>query len=354
MLEKLKNFKETILEKLRRKNVEEVTEPPGEVTESPEAEVTELPEEPEINENKPAYARGFGEVEEESQSNWLSGDKEHPAFHVFLYLVNFASLGFIIYGVIRVYFELIDKFFPSKEAEVALAIFDQEALQLALVYLLVGLPIYYTVSILINEKLIKGEINPQSKIRKLFIYLALAIFTIAMMGSLAGLFFNFLNGELARKVYLKTFILLAVLIFFFVRHFWDVRRKEFGRKVFYSLASASLLITFSGLILGLIVIDSPTVIRQKRADNQKIEKMKDLTFMIEDFYEENKKVPRIRKNEITPTEGLEYKEIDKKNYKLCAEFNHSNQNEPMEEYKDEMWRHPKGIHCFEMNVTRVR
>ncbi|MDD3498217.1 MAG: DUF5671 domain-containing protein [Candidatus Moranbacteria bacterium] len=279
-----------------------------------------------------------------------NSEKTNPAFHLFLYLAMFFSLGFVVFGAVGSFFALIDKTFES-----AVESFYQESLRSAIASLVIAIPAYYSILFIINNKLAKGEIEPDSGIRKAISYLAIFVFFAMSIGSLVSLLFGYLNGELAEVSFLKTLVFLAISALMFAFYFWEIKRASFSKKVFDIYFSLSLLIAFSAVATGFAIVDSPRVTREKKQDREIIEAMENARQRIENFYFNNGK---LMESEEFENIGLEkdvrekiiYNISGDKEYELCSRFNYSSEDGYIYDYLKNEWRFPAGDHCFKLRI----
>jgi len=219
----------------------------------------------------------------------------------------------------------------------------------------IAIPAYYSILFIINNKLAKGEIEPDSGIRKAISYLAIFVFFAMSIGSLVSLLFGYLNGELAEVSFLKTLVFLAISALMFAFYFWEIKRASFSKKVFDIYFSLSLLIAFSAVATGFAIVDSPRVTREKKQDREIIEAMENARQRIENFYFNNGK---LMESEEFENIGLEkdvrekiiYNISGDKEYELCSRFNYSSEDGYIYDYLKNEWRFPAGDHCFKLRI----
>lgn len=279
-----------------------------------------------------------------------NSEKTNPAFHLFLYLAMFFSLGFVVFGAIGSFFSLIDKTLESIAES-----FYQESLRSAIASLVIAIPIYYPILFIINKKLSKGEINPDSVVRKAISYLAIFVFFAMSIGSLVSLLFGYLNGELAEVSFFKTLVFLAISALMFAFYFWEIRRTSFSKKVFDIYFSLSLLIAFSAAATGFAIVDSPTVTREKKQDREIVEAMENARQRIENFYFNNGKLMGSEEFEDIGLEKdvrekITYNILGDKEYELCSRFNYSSEDGYIYDYLKNEWRFPAGDYCFKLRI----
>jgi len=279
-------------------------------------------------------------------------EKKHPAFHLFLYLVSFLSLGFVVAGVITIYFQVINKFVsePARVSDVVSSgLLDQCALKFGISSLLVASAVYYVIIWTINSKLKKEEIRQDSAVRKFITYFALVAFSAMAIGSVVALIYNYLDGELTSKFFLKILVFFIVSVFFFGFYLWEIRRKVFSGKNFQFFYVVSILLSVSALVLGFVVVDSPRISREKKIDSELESRMRSMDSSISSFYFKEKRLPSSEKNELKTGEGIEYKISGDTEFELCGSFLQP-KNEPGT--FESRWNHPAGRHCFKINVLR--
>lgn len=324
-----------------------------------------------------------------------SEEKSNPAFHLFLYLVSFLSLGFMVFGILVSFFQAINKFIPDSllDGNTGGNYFDNDVMKFGLSALIVTIPIYYGVLFLLNKKLERRDIFENSPVRKVITYLALVAFSAMAIGSLVTLLYTYFDGELTTRFVLKTIAFFVVSVFFFSFYFWEIRRAKFSDDKFNKLFAVSLLLAVGALVLGFFVIDSPKVAREKRQDNTTIQHIRnaarivtseyrgddkfdvnsnqgpqnrekialemakngsspaEIEAFIEKFYPskeaEEKQLPKLEDVAYKIDKSVTYKPLDDGTFELCADFKReaTEDGERWDTNRDK-WSHPKGNHCF--------
>lgn len=324
-----------------------------------------------------------------------SNEKQNPAFHLFLFLVSFLSLGFMVFGILVSFFQAVNKFFPDsfKGRNFSSSYFDNDLMKFGLSSLIVTIPIYYGVLFLLNKKLEKKEIEEDSLVRKGITYLAMVAFSAMAIGSLVALLYSYFDGELTTRFVFKVMAFLVVSLFFFGFYFWEIRRVEFSKNSFNKLFFSSLVLTSIALILAFFVIDSPKTAREKRADGALIDNMREASRIVSNKYKgkdyftkdntqnilnkerivlemtknknSSEEIQKVLENlygemevdvkELPKAEDIvgqisknvSYQPLEDSKYKLCGNFKRTAKEDgayPRE--NNEKWSHPKGNHCF--------
>ena len=290
------------------------------------------------------------EIEKTIPAGEKGNEKVQPAFHLFLYLASFFSLGFLISGIINVYFELVNKYVEDP------ALLDQFSsgsqfndgnVKFGLAALVIASIVYFPIMYLINKKLSKGEIRSDSLVRKFLTYIALFILTAITIGSLAVLFYDYLTGELTGNAFGKITIFFLTALFFAAFYFWEIRRKEFMEKSFRIFYGAAIVIALSGLITGLVIGDSPTMAREKKIDSSLVSEMQNMKSNIENLYDNNKKLPAVQEIQKSAKFEIKYIVKNEKEYQLCGKFL---QIRDKKDFYMKEWNHPAGNYCFTFNI----
>lgn len=288
----------------------------------------------------------------------------------FFYLLVLVGLGFTGVSTGKILFEIINASFPEAVSDFN-SIFSQDSLRFAFSSVIVAAPIYWYASHRINEDLRQGILAVDSRIRKWMTYLLLLVAVMIMMGSLIGLLNTFLSGELTTKFILKVFAAFVIAGLVFSYYGYDLKRTDFQRRtILNSFTVVYWLIIFGVLVSGFQYLDPPTLLRMKREDQERIDRLSIIQSEIDQYYQEEKKLPdslqklekRLFSEQLTdPVTGapFSYEIISQKEYRVCGDFSLSNEFEFSDpavwgRYKpypyDGSWKHGTGKSCFERKV----
>lgn len=292
----------------------------------------------------------YMEMEKITTTEERGNEKINPAFHLFLYLSSFFSLGFLIAGLLTTLFQFVNKYVPDSalgKDVYAISAFDDSALKVGISMLLIASLVYFTTAYLVNKKLGKSEIRPDSIVRKFITYIALFVLVAISIGSLATLFYNYLTGELTSNSFGKIIAFFLVNGSFAFFYFKEIRRKDFAGKMFDNFFYGALGVVAIAFISGIAVADSPAVTREKKIDQSVVSEMQNMNSNIEIFFSNNKRLPKADEIEKSAKFAIEYKIDNDRVYELCAEF-----LQPQEkvDFYLKQWNHPAGKHCFKLNI----
>lgn len=300
---------------------------------------------------------------------------------IFTNFFSLIVLSICITSIITLYFGVIDKYFPDKLNnniyQYALSyLTNNSAIHYAIASLIIAFPLYF----LLLQYWLKIFDSPnimESKISKWLTYLVLLIAAGTIVGDFIVVIYNFLEGGLTARLFLKvlTVFILAGLVFGF--YFFERKRvqyqKEVNRIIFLSfLFSASTLVVI-GIIFGFLVSGSPGEARLMKGDQEKIQNLIQIAQGVNSFSQSKYRLPTNLaelKNDVSykrylgnvPEEKLgdyEYNIVSETTYELCSTFNISTlddkkyNNEPnYYNYGDDKWtKHAKGRDCKKYTVT---
>jgi hypothetical protein len=211
----------------------------------------------------------------------------------------------------------------------------------------------------------KGEI----KVRKWLVYLTIFLSAILMIGDLVAVVYNFLDGELSARFYLKALVVLVVAGGVFGYYYYDLRRKagESAAKLnmFSWIASLAVLAIAVG---AFFVVGSPSTQRNIRFDEQRLGSIQNLTYAVEQYYAAKEALPSSL-NDLNVLGGgypmkdpetsalYEYRKTGDLSYELCANFALSSQEIEKYEHSYERifpaggdWSHGVGRSCFARTI----
>ncbi|EKE19114.1 MAG: hypothetical protein ACD_9C00133G0002 [uncultured bacterium] len=295
-------------------------------------------------------------------SNTLQPEK-NSAHDLFLYLVVFLSLGFVSFGEGAILFGFINKFIAAEKLYMSSLDFYQGSVKFGIAALLIAGPIFFLVSWIISRRIREEKISLDSIIRKWLTYIVLFFAAATIIGDLITLVINFLSGDYTASFLLKVFVVLLIASGIFGYYFWDMRRTETSssiNKIAMYVCAAVVLMTF---VAGFFIIDSPKVSRQKKLDQQVLNRAQSVDNSIQNYFSETGKLPhKIEDLQTTRystgeqnLEKISYKVTDSNGYELCADFIRSNlEDTDFENVYTKEWKHGEGNFCFKRTVLNKR
>lgn len=289
-----------------------------------------------------------------------------PKF-AFFYLLSLVALLFMALSTGMVVFQIINKFIPEA-AGFHSGSYSSGPLRFAISALVVSIPVFYAVTSRIYKALYSGDLEPDAAIRRWLTYLILLVTSVVMIIWVIMTVNSFLDGELTLKFALKflTVLIIAGTVFGF--YLYDIKRENIrGEKdpVTRIFFWASLIAVLGVFVSGLLVVESPWEARAKRLDQQVLQDLSYLNSQIDRYYKEEEALPadleqltesslyRVSDEDMTDPETgerYEYEVTGEKEYRLCADFRTSGQDED-NYYLNREWPYEEGYNCFDLEVS---
>src|SRR3989344_6187531 len=290
---------------------------------------------------------------------------------VFLHLLSIGTLYFSAFWFIQLLVGLIDVAFP----DLLNPYFDAgSGIRWAIASLVIIFPVHIWIMRFLNRDIKAAPEKAELKIRKWLLYLTLFLAAILIIGDLVAFIFNFLDGELTVRFFLKVLSVLAVAAAVFGYYLYDLRKKtgEFssGAKMFVWITSGVVL---AAIITAFFVAGSPFKQRQVRFDEQRVNHLQTIQSEIVNYWQGKEKLPAslddLRdsiKGFVPPVDPetdipYVYRVKDTLSFELCANLNLSSQEAQIGKTKavppmynggfaNENWNHVKGEQCFERTI----
>jgi hypothetical protein len=296
----------------------------------------------------------------------------HAAKFAFFYLLSLFALIFTALPVGMIIFQVINKFIPDT-LDLYQGRFSMEALKFAISAIVIATPIYYVTMRQIVNSIRTGKLDKDSAVRRWLTYFILFATSVVSIVWLISTVNTFLNGDLTIKFMLKALTAIGISAVIFSYYLLDIRRDDIPKpdKLTQIFFVGSLILVIAAFVTSLFIVDSPAETRNKRYDNQVVNNFSQISYEIDNYYENNGSLPAsledlsgsqpyFRQEIITDSESKEvyqYEVVDEKNYKLCANFKSSNLEDDGNYYNDynkDEWPHEAGEKCFDREVRTNR
>src|SRR3989344_3859652 len=208
------------------------------------------------------------------------------------------------------------------------------------------------------------------KVRKWLLYLTLFLAAGLIIGDLVAVVYNFLNGELSVRFYLKVLAILFVAGAIFGYYLYDLKRApgEAHERRAKWLILGALAVMAAIVIAGFWVAGSPFKQRQVRLDQQRISDLQAITYQVEQYWAAKRVLPASLESLSALGGGLQlkdretgepyiYRTVGELEYELCADFSLSSAAAERYEYAPERfpdsaesWAHEAGRDCFTRTI----
>jgi len=287
---------------------------------------------------------------------------------VFMHLLNMIALYASATSILVLLFQYINIYFP----DILNPYFDPGSpMRGAIASLIIIFPVFILTSKFIQKDIEKFPQKSELKIRKWLLYFTLFIAAIIIIGDLVSLIYNFLQGELTIRFFLKIISVLAVAASIFGYYLYELRRKpgviSSKIKIFTRLVIAIVAVI---VIVGFFIAGSPFKQRLVRFDRERVNDLQMIQGQIVNFWINKEKLPAslndLKDNisgfvaPVDPETGNPYEYRVKGNltFELCANFNFTSKegavNISAPAYPrygiEENWNHSAGRVCFERNI----
>lgn len=282
----------------------------------------------------------------------------------FLYLLTIIALYFSVGTFINMLFEYIDYLFPDK-AQYYSFISSSNSIRFSVATLLIVFPIYIGLSWFLRKDAINHPEKRDFGFRKVLIYFTLFIAAITIAVDLVTLIYNFLEGELSVRFFLKILVVFVVAGSVFSYYLWDLKRETLptshpSKIIAWSVSSVVL----ASIIASFFIIGSPFTQRLRRFDEMRVNDLQMVQNQVMQYWNIKRQLPanlnaitdnisgfQIPKDPDTAA-PYEYNVKGSLSFELCANFALKSDKEsglntvPIYEPYGENWNHAAGHVCF--------
>lgn len=300
-------------------------------------------------------------------------ENSQPAWHFFLYLTAFMSLGFLAGGIGSILFQIINATVPNPfEPE---SIYTKMSIQGVMKYgiasVLIAGPLYFALVHFINSLLRRGAIPTNSSVRKWLTYIVLFVAAAVILGDLVAFVWSALDGDLPLRFMLKVLSIFAIAGSIFGFSFWDMRRNiadENTTRLSALFGRGAVGATLIVLISGFFFIQSPAESRDRKIDTQTEANLSQAESAISDYYHKNQMLPKSL-NDIVISSGritypyfdaipknVSYQSTSSTTFSLCGDFLRESLSLSQGEtpaFRDitDSWNHAAGHVCFDREIS---
>ena len=170
---------------------------------------------------------------------------------VFLHLFNIVTFYLSVIGFITLYVQYINASFPDELNYYFTSIANGVRWSTSILF--VAVPAYLFTSWLLAKDLNITPEKRELKLRKWLVYFTLFISAITIIVDLMIFVYNFLDGELNTRFFLKVLVVLLVAVAVFAYYMWDLKRKEMKSKIPKILAIVLSVIVLVSIIIGFFI-----------------------------------------------------------------------------------------------------
>ena len=250
------------------------------------------------------------------------------------------------------------------------------SLTFAIASLIVVFPLFLFLSYYIRKEIGREPAKANLSIRKWFVWLTLFVTGATIAGDVIALVNTYLGGEMTMRFVWKMLAVLVVAGVIFAYYLYDMRRARAGittvNKPLLWIAALGVLLS---IVLGFVVVGSPSTQRAIRFDTMRTQHLGDIQWQILNYWQTKEALPATLEDlfdsfngYVVPTDPetkapYEYQILGPLTFELCATFNRSNEDAIdeassvapyMVEGLDPRFEHSAGRTCFERTIDPVK
>ncbi|MBI2411166.1 MAG: hypothetical protein HYV32_04715 [Candidatus Kerfeldbacteria bacterium] len=318
--------------------------------------------------------------EEKKKSTVKQKEKEQKVHlspkDVFMHLLVIVTLYFSAASFLTLLFQYVNVWFPDPLFSGGYTLHYQGPLRFAISSLIIVFPGFMVTSWLLTKEYRK-DINARNmRLRKWLIFFTLFLATIIIGGDLVSIVYNFLDGELTMRFFLKALSVLLVAGTIFGYYLWDVHQEKPARDL-RMIAWPVIAIVFAAIIGGFFIAGSPQQQRLYRLDEKRVSDLSALESAVYGYWNDKGELPT-EMNQLSPyiytgkiptdpqadTTGdqlmppkYSYNVTGTNTFELCAKFSKSSDDasSSMSSYiyskGVNSWNHPAGRYCFSREIS---
>lgn len=176
---------------------------------------------------------------------------------VFMHLFNIVTFYLSVIGSITLYIQYINALFPDTLNYYFTSIAN--GVRWSSSVLFVAVPAYLLSSWFLSKDLAKTPEKRDLKLRKWLIYFTLFISAITIIVDLMIFVYNFLDGELTIRFFLKVIVVLLIAGAVFGYYLWELKRQNIQSKIPRILAIVLGVFALGSIICGFFIVGTPGI-----------------------------------------------------------------------------------------------
>ncbi|MFA7244765.1 MAG: DUF5671 domain-containing protein [Candidatus Magasanikbacteria bacterium] len=289
---------------------------------------------------------------------------------VFLHLFNIFTFYLSIIAFITLLIQYVNKLFPD-----ALNYYldVSSSVTWASSVLFISIPAFILTSWLLEKDIKAMPEKKDFKLRKWLLYFTLFLSAITIVIDLMTFVYNFLQGELTIRFFMKVLVVLLVAGAVFAYYMWDLKRTTEKTNILKILASVLSVIVLGSIIAGFFIVGTPKEQRNRRFDDTRIQGLSSIQSQIIYQWQQKEVLPEKLtdlQNDITgftipkdPETQADYIYTVKSDltFELCADFKTELKPNEINSKTDyyysspvfstsQNWYHGIGNVCFERTI----
>jgi len=246
----------------------------------------------------------------------------------------------------------------------------------SLATLIIILPVYLWAGWFLNNMYALAPERRELKTRKWLLYFTLFAAAVIITGDLIVLIYNFLEGELTIRFFLKIITVFVIAGTVFGYYFLELREQRISSTKYF--VYPIVLASAAAIVAGFFMVGSPKEERVFRFDEQRVSDLQTIQGQIVNFWQVKARLPqnlselRDELSGFSPPQDPEsnevygYEKTGDVRFTLCATFSRPSREKgalaskrvvpyPVDPYfTPENWQHDAGKVCFERTIDPER
>ena len=304
--------------------------------------------------------------------------------NIFYYLLAFITLCYSVWHFLSVIFNTLEKKIPDALNSNYSYSYTDDSFRFSIASLVVMLPIYIAISWYINRPIEKGQLEADSKVRHTMRYTTILFSILSIAGSLVSVIYSYLGGEITDRFVYKALSVSLVAIAIAAYYYYTLNRNyKIKTNKPIIIAATVLIVVFAICTYSVIIIGSPSEIRNKKLDEKNLDNLNNIESTLYDYYNDkngyyssNSTLPlsidiesRFTSYNIDLNTGKSYpyrvisQDKDKAVFELCPTFvsKFDNAIDKLNYYSDEKFTYDHNIHnihgigrtCYQTTIKKI-
>jgi hypothetical protein len=209
--------------------------------------------------------------------------KNNTPKHFALQLGSLISLYLSLSFLLVLMFGLINLLFPDAADMQYMIESASDSVRFGIAMVVVAFPTYLILTRLINTTRRADTHEQYLTLTKWLIYLSLVVAIGALLVDLVTVVYTLLQGEITSRFIFKALAVLVIIgaaVFYYVldaRGYW---LKNEQKSVWFALAATIVVVASLGL--GIMQIDTPTVVREQKLDAKQVSDLQNIQYKIQE------------------------------------------------------------------------
>lgn len=251
----------------------------------------------------------------------------------FLHLGALIVLIVSVVSIINLYFSIINYYFPDQLA----GYFYSSNIAWPISVLIILVPVLYIFEYLINKDIAKSIEKAELWIRRWRVYLTLFITGATIIGDLIVLLNVYFSGEISTRFLYKVLIVIIISGIIFTYYILSKNNSiDQGKNNIKKISAIlGIVVTLLAVVLGFMVVGSPTKQRNLRFDSTRVSDLSSIQWQVISYWQQKGILPVSLDDlndsisgYVVPIDpktkaNYEYKSLtvnNKPNFELCANF----------------------------------